>query len=213
MTSATLTTISCLRTLPLRPLLPEGLSEIEVDLAHGLLFTCLCLFTPQFFAASAFRCLPLRSSRAHMGTTEWNCSYYKGTLLSARHSLQQLRAGAGRSPCRPPQKSHMSQVLCLAHRPRSVLPNHKFWWSLPALPQMTFCQLRSLRLPRNSPFAAFLERCIFVNALPQRPVPTPSGCRYADFSHTVAFRDVSTQLSFRELSAPPSTLDVRFACA
>ena len=67
------------------------------------------------------------------------------------------------------------QVLCPAHRSRSALPIHKFRWTPPALSQMTFCQPRSLRLPRRLSFAAFVERCIFANASPppQLPVSTP----------------------------------------
>ena len=59
---------------------------------------------------------------------------------------------------------------------------------------------------------SFLERCIFVNASPppQLPVPTPSlDAATQTFAHIAAFRDASTQLSFREFLAPPSTLDVR----
>ena len=70
------------------------------------------------------RCLPLLSSRAHMdepqglrlppGTTEWNHSYNTGNSLSARHSLQQLQAGASSpSPVQmsAPRESHMMQRL------------------------------------------------------------------------------------------------------
>ena len=60
-------------------------------------------------------------------------------------------------------------------------------------------------------FAAFLERCIFVNAAPppQLPVPTPPlDAATQTFPHTAASRDVSTQLSFKEFLAPPSTHDV-----
>ena len=73
-------------------------------------------------------------------------------------------------------------------------------------------------------FAAFLERCIFVNAFPlhQLPVTTPPlDAATQTFSHTAAPRDVSAQLSLEEFSlrcahphnpsgalAPPSTHDV-----
>ena len=56
--------------------------------------------------------------------------------------------------CRPPHESHMVQrlqVLCPAHKSHVVLPILRFRWAPPALPQVTFCQLRSLRLPRSSP--------------------------------------------------------------
>ena len=60
-------------------------------------------------------------------------------------------------------------------------------------------------------FAAFLERCIFVNAsLPlPLPVPTPPLDAAAQtLSHSAASRDVSTRLSFKEFLASPSTHDV-----
>ena len=66
-------------------------------------------------------------------------------------------------------------------------------------------------------FAAFLKRCIFVHASPppQLPVPTPSlDAATQTFSRTAASRDVSTQLSFMESLASPSTLDALCpACA
>ena len=60
-------------------------------------------------------------------------------------------------------------------------------------------------------FTAFLERCIFVNASPppQLPVPTPPlDAASQTLPHTAASRDVSTQLSFSEFLASPSTHDV-----
>ena len=56
--------------------------------------------------------------------------------------------------CRPPHESHMVQrlqVLCPAHRSHTAPSVHRFRWAPPALSQVTFCQLRSLRLPRSSP--------------------------------------------------------------
>ena len=53
-------------------------------------------------------------------------------------------------------------------------------------------------------FAAFLERCIFVNGSPppQLPVPTPPPDAATQIlPHTAASRDVSTQLSFSEFLA------------
>ena len=73
--------------------------------------------------------------------------------------------------CRPPHESHMMQrlqVLCTAHRPRSVLPIHRFGLAPPALSQMTFCQLRSLRLPRSSPLLPFWSVASLLT-LPHRP--------------------------------------------
>ena len=110
---------------------------VRLGASWSVLFTCLCLHTPQLVAAP-FRCLPLPFSCAHMdepqcmrlplGTTEWNHSYHTG---------QQLQAGAS-SPCsfRPPRKSHMVQrlqVLCPAHRSHTVPSVHRFRWAPPAL--------------------------------------------------------------------------------
>ena len=60
-------------------------------------------------------------------------------------------------------------------------------------------------------FATFLERCIFVNASPppQLPVSTPPlDAPMQTLPDTATSRDVSTQLSFSEFLASPSTLDV-----
>ena len=116
--------------------------------------------------------------------------------------------------CRPPHESHMVQrlqVLCPAHKSHSVLPIHRFRWTPPALSQMTFCQLRSLRLPRSSPLLHFwsVASLLMLSPPPQLPVPAPPlDAATQTFSHTAASRDVSTQLSFREFLASPSALDV-----
>ena len=139
------------------------------DFAHrGLYCLCVCVCTHRSSLQHLpFRCLPLLSSRAHMdepqcmrlplGTTEGNHSYCTGNSLSALHSLQQLQAGAS-SPslcrCRLPHEIHMVQrlqALCPAHRLHTVPLVHKFRRAPPALSQVTFCQPRSLRLPRSSP--------------------------------------------------------------
>ena len=73
--------------------------------------------------------------------------------------------------CRPPHESHMMQglqVLCPAHRSHSVRPVHRFRWVPPALPQVTSCQLRSLRLPRTSPLLPFWSVASLLT-LPRRP--------------------------------------------
>ena len=46
--------------------------------------------------------------------------------------------------------------------------HHRFGRAPPALSQMAFCQLRSLRLPRSSPFAAFWSVASLLT-LPRRP--------------------------------------------
>ena len=140
---------------------------VRLGASWPVLFTCLCLFTPQLLAASALLCPLSLFSRAHMeehqnmrlplGTTGWNHSYYTGNPHSALHSLQQLQAGASSpSLCRyrPPHGSHMVQrlqALCPAQKLNTVPSVHRFRRAPSALSQVTFCQPRSLRLPRSSP--------------------------------------------------------------
>ena len=74
--------------------------HVRLGASFSVLFTYLCLYTPQLIAAFAFLCLSSLSLRAHMdelqnrrlllGTTGWNHSYYTGVPLSALHSLQQV---------------------------------------------------------------------------------------------------------------------------
>ena len=207
------------------------------DLAHhGLvLFTCLCPYTHHSsLRHPPFRCLPslFLSCLTWMNLSACGCllAPQGGITLITRpirsqhyilfSSYKLVRAPRPLCSCRPPHDSRMMQrlqVLCPAHSSHSVLPIHRFRWTPPALSQVTFCQLRSVRLPRSSPLLPFPERCIFVNASPppQLPVTTPTlDAATQTSSHTAAARDASTQLSFREFSAPPSALDVRCpACA
>ena len=77
---------------------------VRLSASWPVLFTCLCLYTPQLLAASALLCpfsLSLRAlldelqhMRLPLGTTGWNHSYYTDIPLSALYSLQQLQAGA-----------------------------------------------------------------------------------------------------------------------
>ena len=60
------------------------------------------------------------------------------------------------------------QVLCPAHRSHSVLLIHRFRWTPPALSQVTFCQLRSVRLPRSPPLRHSLSVASSL-MLPRRP--------------------------------------------
>ena len=201
--------------------------------------TCGCLMAPQGGIT-----LTTRVFRTPHHTLSSSCNLVRAHLPLCRYW--------------PPHGSHMVQrlqALCLAHKLHTVQSVHKFGRAPLAPSEVTVCQPRSLRPPRNShllnswsaasthsqvrmvptcttpndllaatlseaatqlSFAAFLEHCIFVNAspLPQLPVPTPSlDAATQTFSHR-CLPDVSTQLSFREFLAPPSTLDVRCpACA
>ena len=88
--------------------------------------------------------------RLPLGTTEWNHSYCTGNSLSTLHSLQQLHAGASTPP--PAQMSGSTRVSHGAAPSNSVsCPQVTLSATPPTLSQVTFCQLRSLRLPRSSP--------------------------------------------------------------
>ena len=145
-------------------------------------------------------------------------------LLSGLHSLQQLQAGASSmSPVQmspSTRESHgaatSSSVSCPQVTHSTISPQVQTGPTRTVTSDLLSATLAEAATQLS--FAAFLERCIFVNASPppQLPVPTPiSGCCYADFfTHTAASRDVSTHLSFREFLASPSMLDVLCpACA
>ena len=171
------------------------------DLAHHGLYcshvhVCTHHSSPQHLP---FRCLPSLSFCAHMdelqgmrlplGTTEWNHSYYTASSLSALHSLQQLQAGAtSPSPVQmsaSTRQSHDAAPSSSVSCPQVTLSatHPQVPMGPPALPQVTFCQLRSLRLPRSSPLLPFWS-VASLPTLPHRPATSPyptSGCRYADY--------------------------------
>ena len=190
------------------------------DLAHHGLYcshVCVCSHYSSL-QHLPFRCLPLLSSRAHMdepqcmrlpiGTTEWNHSFYTANSLSALHSLQQLQAGASSpSPVQmsaSTRESHdaapSSSVSCLQATLSAAYPQVRMDPTRTITSDFLSAMLAEAATQLS--FAAFLERCIFVNA-------SPLDAATQTFSDTAASRDVSTQLSFREFLAPPSTLDVR----
>ena len=206
---------------------------VRLGASWPLLFTCLCLYTPQLLAASALLCPFSLSLSAHMeelqcmrlpfGTTGWNHTYYTSNSLSALHSLQQLQAVAS-SPSlvqmsASTRESHgaatSSSVSCPQVTLSATLPQVRMDPTRTTTNDLLSATLAEAATQLS--FAAILQRCIFVNASPppQLPVPTPSlDAATQTFSHTAASRDVSTHLSFREFLAPPSTFDVRCrACA
>ena len=74
------------------------------------------------------------------------------------NSYKLARAPRPLCRCRPPHGCHMVQrlqALCPAHRSHTVPSVHRFRRAPPALSQVTFCQLRWLRLPRSSPLLLF----------------------------------------------------------
>ena len=137
----------------------------------------------------------------------------RNTLYILSNSYMLVRAPHHLCRCRPPHESHMVQrlqVLCPAHRSHSVLPIHRFRRTTPALSQVTSCQPRSLRLPRSSPLPNSYS-VASLSVLLRRPSyqsPPHLWMPLRRLAHTAASRDVSTQLSFREFLASPSTLDV-----
>ena len=205
---------------------PAFRQVVRFGTSRPFLLTCLCLYAPQLLAAPAcsvfvfavFPCSHGRTSvhAAPFGTTEWNHSYYTASSLSALHSLQQLHAGAS-SPS-PVQTSASTRQSHDAAPSSSVpCPQATLSATHPQVRTGPTCTITNSLLSAalaaaatQLSFAAFLERCIFVNAS-----PTPSLDAAAQtFSHTVASRDASTQLSFREFLAPHSVFDIRCdACA
>ena len=168
------------------------------------------------------RCLPVLS---WMNLSACGCllaplsgitSYYTGIPLPALHSLQQLQAGTS-SPfpvqmsastreshnAAPSSSVSCPQVTLSATHPQGQMDTRTITNDLLSA---TLAEAAT-----QLSFAAYLERCIFVSASPppQLPVPTPPlDAATQTLPHTTASRDVSTQFSFSEFLASPSTHDV-----
>ena len=158
---------------------------VRLGASWSVLFTCVCLYTPQLLAASAFLCLSSLSLRAHvdelqnmrllLGTTGWNHSYYTGNPLSAQHSLQQLQAGAS-SPSPVPHGSRMVQrlqALCLAPQVThsAISPQVQTGPTRTVTSDLMSDTLAEAATQLS--FAAFLGRCISASAPPPHPLPSP----------------------------------------
>ena len=212
---------------PLHTITPAFCQVVRLGAPWPILFTCPCLYQPQLPAHLPFRCLPSLSFCAHMddsqymrlplGTTEWNHSYYMGNSLSAPHSLQQLQAGASSpSPVQmsaSTRESHgaapSSSVSCPQVTLSAISPHFQMGPTRTITSDVLSATLAEATTQLS--FAAFLERCIFANASPppQLPVPTPPlDAATQTIPHIAVSQDVSTQLSFKEFLAPPSTHDV-----
>ena len=199
---------------------------VRLGASWSVLFTCLCLYTPQLRAASALLCPSSLSLRAHMdelqnmrlplGTTEWNHSYYTGNSLSALHSLQQLQAGASSPPSvqmsASTRESHdaatSSSVSCPQVTHSAISPQVQTGPTRTVTSDLLPATLAEVATQLS--FAAFLERCISVSASPPPlPIPTPPlDAATQTIPHIAVSQDVSTQLSPKEFLAPPSTHDV-----
>ena len=150
---------------------------------------CGCLLAPQGGIT-----LTTRAIRSHNYTLSNSCKLVRAPRLLCR--------------CWPPHENHMVQRL------QALCPAHRSHTEVQTGPTRTFTNdLLSATLAEAATqlsFAAFLERCIFVHASPppHLPIPTVSlDVARQTFSHTAASRDVSTQLSFMESLASPSSLD------
>ena len=183
---------------------------MRLGASWSVLFACLSLYTPQLLASSAFLCLSFLSLRARMdelqnmrlplGTTGWNHSYYTGNSLSSSPSPVKMSAFTLQSHGAAPSSS----VSCPQVTHSATSPQVQTGPTPTVTGDLMSATLAEAATQLS--FAAFLERCISVSASPppQLPIPTPSlDAATQTFSHTVASRDASTQLPFREFLAPP----------
>ena len=149
--------------------------------------TCGCLLAPQ-------------------GGITLTTRVFRSQHYTLSNSYMLVRAPRPLCRYRPPHGSHTVQrlqALCSVHRLHTVPSVHRFRRAPTALSQLTLCQPRSLRPPRSSPFAEFLERCISLSAPPPppRPIPTPPlDAATQTIPHIAVSQDVSTQLSLEEFS-------------
>ena len=174
---------------------------VRLGASWSVLFPCLCLHTHH----SSLRLLlfgvcprcPLVLTWMNLSACGCLLAPLSGITLTTRairsqdytlfNSYRLVRPPRPLCKCRHPHETHMVQrlqVLCPAHRSHSVPPVHRFRWGPPALSQVTFCQLRSLRLPRSSPLPhSWSVASLLMLHHPPATHPHPtSGCRHADFS-------------------------------
>ena len=189
---------------------------------HGLYCSHVCVCTQRSSSQHLLFCVRLRCFSVSTWTNPRACGCLlaplsgitlttRGNSLSALHSLQQLEAGAtSLSPVQSSASTRESHgaapsssvscpqlTLCAAHPQVQMDPTRTFTSDLLSA---TLAEAAT-----QLSFAAFLER----SPPPQLPVPTPPlDVATQPFLHTAATRDVSTQLSFKEFLAPPSTHDV-----
>ena len=206
---------------------------VRLGAAWSVLFTCLCLYTPQLLAASAFLCLSSLSLRAHMdelqnmrlplGTTGWNHCYYTGIPHSAPHSLP-----AATLWCELP--AHCADIASTRESHGAATPSSVFCPQVThsaISPQVRTGSTRTITSDLMSAtlaeaatqlsFAAFLERCISVSAPPAAPVThlwmPPLRLFHTSLSlHATLARGVLSQMCPPHdpsgALAPPSTHDV-----
>ena len=164
-----------------------------------ILFTCLCLFTPQLLAASAFSVFALavfpcshgrpQCMRLPLGTTELN------QQVSA--STRESHDAAPSSSVSCPQVTLSSTHPQVQMDPTRTITND--------LLSATLVEAATQRS-----FAAFLYRCIFVNASPPPQLPVPiSGCRYAAFLTFAALRVLDQSPSLRIGPQAPTNISRR----
>ena len=120
------------------------------SLQHLPLCVCLrCSSVPVWMNIRTCGCLMAPQGGITLTTRAFRTPHH--TLYSS-HTL--VRAPRPLCRYRPPHGSHMVQrlqALCPAHRLHTVPSVRRLRRAPPALSQVTSCQPRSLRLPRNSP--------------------------------------------------------------
>ena len=130
-----------------------------------------CFLVLTWMNLSACGCLLAPLSGITLTTRVYGSQHY--TLFN---SYKLVRPPRLLCRCRPPHESHMVQrvqVLCPAHRSHTVPSVHRFRRAPPEMSRVTFCQLRSLRLPRTSPLLPSWSVASLL-MLPRRPShPTP----------------------------------------
>ena len=143
------------------------------DLAHrGLCCSRVCVCTHRSSLQHLPFCVRIRCFPVSIWTNLSTCGCLLapqgGITLTTRvfrsqhhtvsNSYKLARAPRPLCRFRPPHGCHMVQrlqALCPAHRSHTVPSVHRFRRAPPALSQVTFCQLRLLRLPRSSPLLLF----------------------------------------------------------
>ena len=189
------------------PLLTQGGPVTFLPCALHLLYVRSC-----DLAHRGLYCSHVCARKHH---SSWNHSYYMGNSLSALHSLQQLHAGTS--------SLSFVQMSVSTRESHDAAPSSSVSYPQVTLsathPQVQMDPTRTItngllsaalaEATTQLSFAAFLERCISVSASPPPPLPIstpPLNAATQTIPHIAASRDVSTQHSFREFLAPPSTL-------
>ena len=198
---------------------PAFRQVVRLGAPWPVLFTFLCMYTPQLLTASAFLCPSLLSLRAHMDELQnmrLPFGSQGGITLTTRairsqhyilsNSYKLVRAPRPLCRCRPPHECHMvqrPQVLCPAHRLHTVPSVHRFRRAPTRTVTSDLMSATLAEAATQLSFVAFLECCISVSAPPppQLPIATPLlDAATQTIPHIAVSQDVSTQLSLEKFS-------------